>query len=196
MGYFGGAAFRGLLSPDLAAVARSRPDFALVRELAARAEKADYLTQLQYIDVNSYLPDDILVKSDRMAMLNSLEVRVPLLDHRVLEFAASVPPEWRLGKRILKKAAGHLLPPELLGRRKTGFGVPLKHWFRGDWREYARDLLLGQRARERGILDPRQVASLIDQQLGARGGATARVYTLVVLEEWCRQYLDEPARAR
>ena len=195
-GYLGGAALHGLLSPELERSASRRPDFELIRELDRRANGADYLTRLQYIDINSYLPDDILVKTDRMSMLSSLEVRVPLLDHRILEFAAGVPPEWRLGKRILKKAAGHLLPPELLQRGKMGFGVPLKHWFRGDWRDYASDLLLGQTARARGWLEPRSVQALIDAQLSDRGGASTSVYALVFFEEWCRQYLDQPQRTR
>jgi len=192
IGYTGGAVLHGLLSGDLDRLARQRPDFAFIRDLYERADGADYLTRLQYIDINSYLPDDILVKSDRMSMLCSLEVRVPLLDHRILEFAARVPPKWRLGKRILKRAAARLVPQELLERRKKGFGVPLKHWFRGDWREYTRDLLLGRTARERGFLDPRGVESLLDAQLAGRAGATAGVFALVMLEEWCRQHLDQP----
>ncbi len=195
-GYLGGAALHGILSPDLERAASGRPDYELIRDLDRRARGADYLTRLQYIDINSYLPDDILVKTDRMSMLNSLEVRVPLLDHRILEFAAGVPPRWRLGKRILKKAAGHWLPPELLHRGKMGFGVPLKHWFRGDWREYASDLLLGQSARERGWFEHRSVKALLDAQLSDRGGASTSVYALVFFEEWCRQYLDQPQRTR
>ncbi|MBI4600731.1 MAG: asparagine synthase (glutamine-hydrolyzing) [Planctomycetes bacterium] len=191
-GYLGGPGLLSLLSPDLAEAARRRTDFALVREAwaAAEASGADPLTRLQSVDLETYLPDDILVKTDRMSMMSSLEVRVPFLDHRVLEYALSIPSAWRMGKRILKRAFGRLLPPHLLERPKTGFGVPLKHWFRGDWRGYARDILLGPRARGRGLLDPARVGALLDAQLEARSGATARVYTLVVFEEWCRQHLD------
>ncbi len=195
-GYLDGPSLHRLLSPDLEVLARKRPDFALIRELNDRASRADHLTRLQYIDIQTYLPDDILVKTDRMSMLNSLEVRVPLLDHRVLEYAARIPPEWRLRKRILKKAAEHLVPPEILHRRKMGFGVPLRHWFRDDWRGYARDLLLGRTARERGLLDAGGVGLLLDAQLAERGGAATSLYALVVFEEWCRQYLDQPLKTR
>jgi asparagine synthase (glutamine-hydrolysing) len=129
-------------------------------------------------------------------MLNSLEVRVPLLDHRVIEYSATLDPSWRLGKRILKKAAGRFLPPDLLGRPKTGFGVPLKHWFRGDWDGYVRDLLLGKRSRERGLYDTRSIESLLERRSGAASRVTNSLYALVMLEEWCRQYLDQPLSAR
>ena len=195
-GYLRGPALHGLFSPGLEKTASARPDLALIRELDARVELADPLKKLQYIDIQTYLPDDILVKTDRMSMLNSLEARVPFLDHRLLEYAASIPSQWRLGKHILKKALGHLLPPEILDRGKMGFGVPLKHWFRGDWREYSRELLLGQRARERGFFDPAKVEALADAHLAERGATTSSLYALVVLEEWCRQHLDQPQRAR
>jgi asparagine synthase (glutamine-hydrolysing) len=195
-GYMSDGSARSLLSPDLARVAASRPAGALIRELHDRAASTDYLTRLQYIDVESYLPDDILVKTDRMSMLNSLEVRVPLLDHRVIEYSATLEPSWRLGKRILKKAAGRLLPPDLLDRPKTGFGVPLKHWFRGDWDGYVRDLLLGKRSRERGLYDARSIESLIEKRSATASRVTNSLYALVMLEEWCRQYLDQPQSAR
>lgn len=195
-GYSLGPFVQGLLSPDVESLARQKPDVELLRQLDARASRADYLTRMQYLDINSYLPDDILVKSDRMSMLCSLEVRVPLLDHRVLEFAAGVPSPWRLGKRILKQAAASVVPPALLERRKKGFGVPLKHWFRGNWKEYTQDLLLGKTARERGFLNSRQVERLLETQLAGRVGTTASVYALVMLEEWCRQYRDQPLRTR
>jgi asparagine synthase (glutamine-hydrolysing) len=190
LGYAGGPEHRSLLSPDLAALAARRGDYGCIRELYDLAADGDELLRLQYVDINSYLPDDILVKTDRMSMLCSLEVRVPLLDHRVLEFAASIPPAWRLKKSMLKKTFGHLLPPDLLNRRKAGFDVPLKHWLRGDWKAYARDLLLGQRSRERGFIDARRVEALFAAQERVEINATSRLYTLVALEEWCRQSLD------
>jgi asparagine synthase (glutamine-hydrolysing) len=188
--YFGTAARNRLLSGDLRRLGREGEDFALLRELHDRAAPADYLSRLQYIDILSYLPDDILVKTDRMSMLNSLEVRVPLLDHRVLEYAATLPSRLRLGKRILKKAAGHLLPADLLSRRKKGFGVPLKHWFRDDWSGYAGDLLSSRRAAERGFFDAGEVKAIVEARQDGGGMDTQTVYALVVFEEWCRQYLD------
>jgi asparagine synthase (glutamine-hydrolysing) len=196
LGYTGGRQAAAFLAGDFQRLAAGRPDFAVIRDVAAGAAGADDLARLQHIDLETYLPDDILVKTDRMSMLNSLEVRVPLLDHRVLELAATFPPGWRLAKRILKKAAGELIPPELLERRKKGFSVPLRHWFRDDWNGYARDLLLGQRSRERGIFDHAAVDALIRAHVEGRRNATDSLFALVVLEEWCRQYLDLPQRTR
>jgi asparagine synthase (glutamine-hydrolysing) len=193
--YFGRTARSRLLSGDLRRIGNEGEEFALLRELHDRAAPADDLSRLQYMDILSYLPDDILVKTDRMSMLNSLEVRVPLLDHRVLEYAATVPSELRLGKRILKKAAGHLLPADLLSRPKMGFGVPLKHWFKDDWRGYAGDLLSSRRAAERGFFDVGEVKAMVEARAGAGGADTQTVYALVVFEEWCRQYLDVPSPA-
>jgi asparagine synthase (glutamine-hydrolysing) len=195
-GYLDGERCAALLEPGLRRRASERPEFALVCDLYDRAAPADYLSRMQSIDHQRSLPDDILVKTDRMSMLNSLEVRVPFLDHRLLEYAALIPSRWRLGKRILKKAVGGLRPAEQAGRPKMGFGVPLKHWFRGDWREYARELLLGKRARERGLLDPRAVNALVEDHLGGRGHTTPSLFALLMFEEWCRQYLDQPQRAR
>jgi asparagine synthase (glutamine-hydrolysing) len=192
-GYRDAAGSRSLLCPDLRERTRARPEHALIRDLHRRAG-GDEITRLQWIDIETYLPDDILVKTDRMSMAHSLEVRVPLLDHRVIEYALSLPSAWRLGKRILKKAAGSLIPPDLLHRPKMGFGVPLKHWFRGDWSTYARDLLLGRRSRERGLLDPAAVEALLGGHAAGRANATNDIYALVVLEEWCRERLDAPAR--
>ena len=113
---------------------------------------------LQLLDARTYLPDDLLVKADRASMATSLELRSPLLDHRVLELGVSLPDSLRFsrrrGKVALRRAFAHLLPPELATRRKTGFGVPLGDWFRGPLRELAGDVLLGGRARARGQVRP------------------------------------------
>lgn len=195
-GYRGGDRRDGLLSADLALEAGNRPDFGLIRDLYDRAEGTDYLSRMQYIDLLSYLPDDILVKTDRMSMLNSLEVRVPLLDHRVIEYAATIPSALRARKRIFKKAAEHLLPPAILGRGKMGFGVPLKHWFRDDWREYASDLLFSKRARERGLFDMSAVRKLVEEQLEDRSKVTGGLYALVAFEQWCTRHLDHEEGVR
>lgn len=106
------------------------------------------LSRVQYLDFKTYLVDDILTKVDRASMAVSLEVRVPLLDHRFVEFAATLPPEWKLsgktGKFILKKALRRILPAEIFERPKSGFNVPIGEWFRGPLREFAGELLLGR----------------------------------------------------
>ncbi len=100
---------------------------------------------LNFVDYETYLPDDILVKTDRMSMANSLELRAPLLDFRIAEFAAGLPPQWKWtpwgGKRILKQAAARVLPKSVLTRRKRGFVAPIGAWLRGDLKPLFSDLL-------------------------------------------------------
>jgi asparagine synthase (glutamine-hydrolysing) len=106
-----------------------------------RADSDDLLSRIQYVDIKTYLPDDILTKVDRASMAVSLEVRAPLLDHELMEFAAKVPSSLKLrgrnGKYIFKKAMEPVLPPQATKRTKQGFAVPLGHWFRHELREFA-----------------------------------------------------------
>ena len=142
------------------------------------------------------MTDDVLVKVDRTSMAHALEVRVPLLDHHVLEFVARLPFEMKLRggvtKWILKESVRDLLPPETLARGKQGFGVPLERWFGGDFGRLAREVLLDPRARARGWLDPRGVSRVL-RDGGAREDRRARqVLALVCLELWAQTYLDRP----
>lgn len=111
----------------------------------ARAGTKDPLSRIQYVDIKTYLTDDILVKVDRASMANSLEVRCPLLDHKLMELAAQIPSGLKLhrnrGKYILKRALRHVLPAEILNRSKKGFTMPVAEWFRGDLKTFAHDTL-------------------------------------------------------
>src|SRR5207302_1753302 len=108
---------------------------------------------LQLLDVETYLPGDLLLKADLASMAHSLELRSPLLDYEVLEVGVSLPESLR-GKKALRQAFGPDLPHEVVDRRKSGFGVPISRWFRGELRELAADLLLDARTRARGQLRP------------------------------------------
>ena len=158
----------------------------------------DWLSRLQYFDVKRYLPLDILTKVDRMSMAHSIEARVPLLDHKLAEFAATIPAEMRLKgtttKHIFKKAMRGILPAEILDRPKQGFAVPLGRWFRGQLREYVRDLLLSDVCRRRGVLDPSYVRRLLERHEGGRE-LDLHLWTLISFELWCRAFLD-PAPSR
>src|SRR2546428_756490 len=152
-----------------------------------------WLAGLQYLDLMGYLPLDILMKVDRMSMAHSLEARVPLLDHKIIEFAATIPPELRLRdgttKYVLKRAVRDLLPAPLIDRRKQGFAIPLGAWFPARLDDFVRDLLLGETARRRAIFDPAYVERLLRRH--ARGRPLqVRLWTLISFELWCRTFLD------
>jgi len=165
------------------------------RELRASLKNGngDWLAALQYADLKHYLPLDIFTKVDRMSMAHSLEARVPLLDHKLVEFAAGLPPEYRLregvSKDLFKRAMRGLLPDTVIDRPKQGFAVPLGAWFRGRLGPFVRDLLLSDTCRRRGIFD----TAYIEKLLGLHGRGRPldlHLWTLVSFELWCRRFLD------
>jgi asparagine synthase (glutamine-hydrolysing) len=114
-----------------------------------RFEALEVADRMMAVDMNSYLPGDILVKVDRMSMACSLEVRAPLLDHELVEFAASLPVSLKVtrrgGKHLLRRYAERLLPPSLVNRKKQGFAIPLDQWFRGDAAQMLLDVMEAER---------------------------------------------------
>src|SRR5207249_1209690 len=169
------------------------------REVLGRTD-GGWLAALQYLDLKAYLPLDILTKVDRMSMAHSLEVRVPLLDHRLVELAATIPPELRLlggsTKHIFKKALRGILPDAIIDRRKHGFAIPLGGWFRGPLRHAVRDILLSDTARRRGIFDGACIERLLRRHQRGRD-LDLHIWTLLSFELWCRAFLDRrrPAHA-
>lgn len=157
---------------------------------------ADWLSAAQHWDLKSYLPLDILTKVDRMSMAHSLEARVPLLDHVLVEFAATIPPEYRLrngeSKSIFKRAMRGILPDEIIDKPKQGFAVPLGSWFRGQLSGFIRDLLLSETCRKRGVFDCRYVEQLLGMHERGRD-LGLQLWTLISFELWCRTFLDAPA---
>lgn len=197
---FGAAQRRRLLRPEVAALSGANGFPADMRRFREDYARGHWLSALQRLDLNGYLPLDILVKVDRMSMANSLEARVPMLDHKLVEFAASIPPEWQLqrgnSKRIFKRAMRGVLPDEIIDRRKQGFGVPLDAWFRGKLTDSVHEILLSQTCRQRGIFDADYVRDLLRLHEGGRNMA-AQLWSLMSFELWCRTFLDgSPARTR
>jgi asparagine synthase (glutamine-hydrolysing) len=193
---FGRAEQARLFRPDVfERVFQPDPADAAIAHLAPRG--AGWLSPLQYWDLQCYLPLDILTKVDRMTMAHSLEARPALLDHRLVEFAATVPPDLLLRggttKYLLKQALRGLVPDTILDRRKHGFAVPLEWWFRGEWSGFLRDLLLSKRSRERGLFDPAYLALLLRLHEGGRN-LDGHLWTLASFELWCRRFLDAPDR--
>ena len=161
-------------------------------------QQGHWLSRLQYLDTKFYLPNDILTKVDRMSMAHSIEAREPLLDHLLVEFAATIPAELKLRngvtKYIFKKAMEGILPDEILYRPKRGFAVPLARWFRGNLNSFVRDLLLSKTSRDRGIISPEYVERVL--VLNARGrNMDFHLWTMITFELWCRRFMDV-ARAR
>jgi asparagine synthase (glutamine-hydrolysing) len=164
-------------------------------EARAQATEA-YLpaaNDLRVVDMESYLPGDLLPKSDLASMAVSLELRSPLLDHRVVELGLALPQELAWGKRALKQAFAPELPPETAGRRKTGFGVPLDRWFRSELKPLAQDLLLG--GPDRGLFRRAELSRLLDEHENGRADHGHRLWCLCLLELWHRNYVDAGHRA-
>jgi asparagine synthase (glutamine-hydrolysing) len=160
----------------------------------------DYFDQAQsmahgaaWTDLHTYLPDDLMVKVDVASMAHSLEARSPLLDHKLMEWAATIPEEIRFQgnetKSLFKQAMEPYLPHDLMYRPKMGFGVPVDIWLRNDMREFAYDVLLDETARERGLFDMKYVRSILDAHSSGQNWAI-RIWCLLMLELWFRMWID------
>ena len=197
MAYFPPHDLARVLSPALRRELGAHDPFAAARAAHRRAaDAAGDIPALLHLDATTYMIDDVLVKVDRTSMMHSLEVRVPLIDHKVLEFVATLPFEYKLrgrvGKWLLRECVRDLLPAEILSRGKQGFGVPLEHWFGAEFGRLAREVLYDRRARERGWLDPGGVEEVLEAK-GLRDERRVRqVWALVCLELWAQTYLDRP----
>jgi asparagine synthase (glutamine-hydrolysing) len=158
------------------------------------SEALEPLDRCVAIDFASYLPDDVLVKLDRMAMANSLEGRAPFLDHHVVEFGVRLPSQLRVsggrGKHLLRKVAARWLPPEVLTKKKHGFGIPLAQWFRGPLAGLATDLIGSQTFRERGLLRPAAAERYLREHIECKADHGEILWLTLTLELWARRYLD------
>jgi len=154
----------------------------------------DELDWMMRHDQNFYLPDCLMVKVDVASMANSLEVRCPFLDHRLVEFAATIPSTMKRdtggGKQILKNAMRRLVPAQILTKRKTGFGVPLAQWFRGELAGLLRGTLLDDRARRRNLFEPHFLSRMVQEQTTGRRDWSNRLWALLCLELWFREFID------
>jgi len=187
----------GLLQPGFAAADSLDPLFNVRSELGELGRLSP-LGQLLAANFASYLPDDLLVKTDRCTMANSIEARAPFLDTGLAEYAASLPDAMKLRggttKAILRASFRDLIPDEILRRPKTGFGVPLDAWFRGELRDYVRDTLLAPGAALAAYLRPPAVERLVTDHLAGRVNAGQRLWTLVCFERWLRLLPEWTAR--
>ena len=157
-----------------------------------RSHGRDVLTAVSLADLLTYLPCDLMTKVDTASMAFGLECRQPFLDHHVVELAARMPLREKFrggrGKRILLETFAEELPPAIRGRRKMGFGVPLDHWFRHELRDFARETLLDPQTESRGLFRPEAVRQLLDDHVAGRADHSQRLWSLLVLELWQREW--------
>jgi asparagine synthase (glutamine-hydrolysing) len=161
----------------------------------------DDLSRLLYLDTKTYLVGDILTKVDRMSMATSLEVRVPMLDHEFVEWAAGLPIEWKFRastrKYLLKRLAERLgIPAELLHRPKQGFQLPMEQWLRGELKQKFLSILTEPRTLQRGYFRPDAVRGIVDEHVRGRRNRTGMLWRMLILEWWHRNYLEGEARHR
>jgi asparagine synthase (glutamine-hydrolysing) len=170
----------------------------ITRNFVSKTVGAGPLEKMLYVDTKTWLPDDLLIKADRMTMANSVELRVPFLDHKVLEFAARLPRNqkvrgWQM-KYLLKKALAKYVPSEILNRRKVGFPVPYVKWIEHDLKDLVTDVLLDSKTISRGYFRKETVEDLIKRNSQSSRYA-AEIFSLVVLELWHRVFIDHQENA-
>ncbi|MBU0993961.1 MAG: asparagine synthase (glutamine-hydrolyzing) [Proteobacteria bacterium] len=184
-----------VFSDELMAILATTDPTPVMRNYLRTVSNFSMLTKQQYLDLKTYLPGDILTKVDRMSMLVSLEARVPFLDHKFVEFAATIPPEVLIKnndpKYLLKKTAERLLPREVIYRPKRGFAVPIEDWLREEWKEISEDLVLSKNSYVQRFFNPKFVNRMFSEHKLKRRNHDYLIWTLMVLEMWCRDKLPD-----
>ena len=188
---------RALFSADVrAALGRASAQASLATHFDRFSELSPHSRMMRF-DFETYLPEDVLTKVDRMSMAHSIESRVPLLDNEVIDLAASLPASMKIRngrrKHILKEAIKGLVPDHILNRKKQGFGVPLGVWFRGGLTDVFADVLGSSRTRQRGYFQQPFVDRIVHEHLSGRRDRTLQLWQLLVFELWHRQYVDSTA---
>jgi asparagine synthase (glutamine-hydrolysing) len=192
-GVFNGPLKNNLLSESTKARIAGDSSQAFRRWLEQNPQRDD-LSSMLYLDTKIWLPDNLLMKGDKMTMAASLEARIPFLDYRLIEFASAIPSNIKVkpfqAKYLLKRAYADFLPEPILTRKKMGFNVPISIWFRGEQRNLITRLLLSERARSRGFLNSEFVASILRDHLEGRTQYGNQLFILASLELWFRVFID------
>lgn len=192
--YFTDSAKARLYSSDLRQETDGLDAYARHRGYFARVKNAAPLNRLLYVDLKTFLPCLNLTTTDKTSMAANLEVRVPFLNHELVELAARMPPDLKLRgfkrKYILKRVAEQFLPRDVVWRKKAGFGAPVRSWLRGPLRPLVDDLLSEKTVNERGLFDPKEVRRIIDANLSGREDFNLQVFQLLTLEMWQRVFMD------
>ncbi|NOZ21376.1 MAG: asparagine synthase (glutamine-hydrolyzing) [Planctomycetes bacterium] len=189
---------RFLYTEDFASEVGGADSHEFIAQYHEMAGKTDFVGRTIFADLMGYLPGDILTKVDIMSMANSLEVRSPFLDHKVVELAAAIPTRLKLrgktGKYILKRAFGDLLPERIRTRGKRGFSIPIHDWFRHELADYMKDVLLDTATIQRGYLRRKAVERLIEHHMSGKWDNGNRLWLLLMLELWHREFIDRRPR--
>lgn len=192
--HFDNYAKRSLYTDDFRAALDGHNAYNYIEGIVSESSAMNDIERLLDLDINSYLPNALLVKVDVASMANSLEGRSPMLDHLFMEFVASIPSELKLKgftkKYIFKKALRNLLPEDILNRPKMGFGVPVGSWLRHELKDYAWDLLMSKNALERGYFNKKEVERLLSDHIEGRIDQTYRLWNLLMLELWHTMFID------
>lgn len=163
-------------------------------EWFSKANGSGILDASLLTDQMTYLPNDLLVKVDIATMANSLEARSPFLDHKVIEFAASLPAGMKMRgyqtKSLLKKVAARLVPKDVIYRRKMGFGVPIGKWFRGEMKDFVSEVLLSERSLGRGIIRPDVMRRVVNEHTNAERDHAFQLWAFLMLELWYQRFID------
>ncbi len=190
---------RALLSEDLKQALNGKDAEVVFAEHLGRTDATDPLNRMLYVDTKLWLPDDLLARGDKTSMAASLEARVPLLDHKLVEFAASLPRHLKLHgltrKYLLKKVGGAWLPPEIIRRKKKGFPMPTSLWFRREARPFVRDVLSPAAIQRRGLFNPVFVERLLSEHEKGLADHGNLLWGLLSVELWQRIFLDSQIRA-
>lgn len=194
MSTFNRDAKRDLYTDDFARSISGNDPVSVLDKWFALANGNGTLDATLLTDQMTYLPNDLLVKVDIATMANSLEARSPFLDHKLIEFAASLPAGIKMRgletKSLLKKVASRLVPKEVIYRRKMGFGVPVGSWFRGEMKDFVRSVLLSEKALGRGIVKPEVMRRFVDEHIEAKRDHSFQIWTLLMLELWFQRFID------
>lgn len=186
-------------SPDFRQALNGHSSGNAFAQIYATPKNAGHVERMLYLDGKTYLPGDILTKVDRMTMAHSIEARVPLLDHNLIEFVQKIPTSLKLtdhahgdvGKYILRKAVADMIPREILDRPKRGFGMPVAKWFKQELREMLYDTLTDRTTRERGYFNQAALQSLISEHLSGRRDNSRHLWSLLTFELWHRSFIDQ-----
>jgi asparagine synthase (glutamine-hydrolysing) len=181
---------RELLRPEVWQTTEPHDPASDFRRFDSEVASAHYLNRAAYVDLKTWLADDILVKADRASMAHGLELRAPLLDYRIVEFAASLPVSWKIRgtakKRVLRRSQARRLPPSVLSRRKMGFNAPASHWLLSTFRREFESLTLDQDAAE--LFNTKYVRRLWDEHAAGHADHGYRLLGLIVLQLWLRRF--------